>query len=388
MSNNNERRIGNYISKIVAGEAVKIYIPPKMEYMSVDLESLHGHIDKATQALGALNSITNTIPNPSLFIYMYVRKEALISSQIEGTQSSFSDLVLFDSEQKTNISIDDIEEVSNYIAATNFALKKLKSGFPLCLRLFKDTHKILLRGGRGSKKTPGEFRETQNWIGGTRPGNALFVPPSPDDLPDILRDLEKFLNNEGLKLPEIIKVGLAHVQFESIHPFLDGNGRLGRLLITLMLVNSGLLNEPALYLSLFFKKNRALYYDLLQQVRDNNAWEAWLEFFLEGVIFTAKEAYKTILEMNNLFEVDAARINNEKRSANIIAAFEYLKNVPQVSVPQLAKSIEVSAPTARSILNKLLELNIVEEVSGKQRDREYIYKRYLDILEQGTEPLR
>jgi Fic family protein len=284
------QRVGTYITQKVPGESYKTYVPPKLPPEPlVDLGRLYPYLEKATLALAELNSICKTIPNPSLFIYMYVRKEALLSSQIEGTQSSFSDLMLFEHHQKPEVSLEDVEEVSNYVKAVSYGLQRLKEDFPLSLRLLKEIHGVLLSGGRGSSKLPGEFRRSQNWIGGTRPGNALFVPPPVDSLNQCLSDFENFLHDETL--PVLIKTGLAHVQFETIHPFLDGNGRLGRLLITLLLCANGMVDEPILYLSLYLKQNRQSYYELLQEVRSNGTWETWLEFFLEGVYSSAKAGF-------------------------------------------------------------------------------------------------
>ncbi len=381
------KRLGSFSKKQITGESFKAFIPADLPPdPAINLKDLYHRIDKATQSLGQLNSITSTIPNKSLFIYMYVRKEALLSSQIEGTQSSFSDLILFENNQKTNIQIDDVEEVSNYVRAINYGLKRLKSGFPLCLRLLKEMHGVLLQGGRGSTKNPGEFRKSQNWIGGTRPGNALFVPPSPEKLPDLLKNLENFLHDE--KLPTLVKAGIAHVQFETIHPFLDGNGRLGRLLVILLLCEQGLLKDPTLYLSLHLKQNRQLYYNLLQEVRTNGTWETWLEFFLDGVVYTAKQAIETTQKMNKLFDNDLAKINTlGKAKFSCINTIEYLKKLPQVSVKLLAEKLNISAPTARNSLNNLVKLGIVKEITKKNRDKIYVYKKYLDILEYGTEPL-
>jgi Fic family protein len=381
------KRLGSFITKRVTGESFKAFIPPNLPPdPALNLKDLYHHIDRANQALGELNCITDTIPNKALFIYMHVRKEALLSSQIEGTQSSFSDLILFENNQKTNIKIDDIEEVSNYVRAMNYGLKRLKSGFPLCLRLLKEMHEVLLKGGRGSTKKPGEFRISQNWIGGTRPGNALFVPPSPEKLPDLLKNLENFLHDE--KLPALVKAGIAHLQFETIHPFLDGNGRLGRLLITLLLWEQGLLNDPILYLSLYLKQNRQLYYNLLQEVRTHGTWETWLEFFLKGVVYTAKQTIQTTKKMNKLFDDDLAKINTlGKAKFSCVNTLEYLKKLPQVSVKSLAEQLKISAPTARNSLNNLVKLKIIKEITKKNRDKIYVYTKYLAILEYGTEPL-
>lgn len=383
-------RIGTYITKKIAKEPYKAYIPTQLPPdPPLNLADLYPKLDNATQAISELNSITNTIPNKALFIYMYVRKEALLSSQIEGAQSSFSDLILFEHQQKPHVSIDDVEEVSNYVTAINYGLRRLKGGFPLSLRLLREIHAVLLRGSRGAQSLPGEFRRSQNWIGGTRPGNALFVPPPPEALMGCLDNFEKFLHDEAVKLPLLIKAGLAHVQFETIHPFLDGNGRLGRLLIILILCDNGLLSEPILYVSLYLKQNRTLYYDLLQEVRQHGSWETWLEFFLNGISQTAIQASSTTQKMNRLFETDLQKVSQLGRAkSTCIAVLEYLKKLPQVSVSFLAKELDVTAPTARTALTHLLDLSIVAEISGKERDKIYIYKKYLALLEQGAKPFK
>jgi Fic family protein len=382
-------RIGTFTTQKIAGESYQSYVPKKLPPQpALELQALYPHIDRTMQALGELSHMTSSIPNIALFIYMYVRKEALLSSQIEGTQSSFSDLLLFEHHQKPIVSLDDVEEVSNYVAAVTYGIERLRSGFPLSLRLLREIHAILLRGGRGSQKTPGEFRRSQNWIGGTRPGNALFVPPSPENLTSCLNDFELFLHDDTHQLPILIKVGLAHVQFETIHPFLDGNGRLGRLLITLLLCESGLLPEPILYLSLYLKQNRELYYRLLQEVRLQGTWETWLEFFLEGVYQTATQALRTSEKMTVLFEEDNNKINSlGKARFSCLEVFEYLKKLPQLSVPLLVQELNMSAPTARSSINHLLNLGMLEEISGKKRDKIYVYRKYFDLLEEGAEPL-
>jgi len=262
-------------------------------------------------------------------------------------------------------------------------------GFPLSLRLLREIHSILLQGSRGAKSSPGEFRRSQNWIGGTRPGNALFVPPPPEKLMGCLDNLEKFLHDGVVKLPILIRAGLVHVQFETIHPFIDGNGRLGRLLIILMLCDNGLLSDPILYLSLYLKQNRTLYYNLLQEVRQHGTWETWLEFFLDGISQTAKQASSTTQKMNRLFETDLEKVSQLGRARTAcVNVLSYLKKLPQVTVPFLEKELEITAPTARAALNHLLNLSIVDEISGKEREKIYIYKEYLDILEQGAEPFK
>ncbi|MBM3887072.1 Fic family protein [Candidatus Dependentiae bacterium] len=382
-------RLGTYITQKLPQESFKAYVPPSLPpHPPIQLENLYRFLDKAMQSLAELDGVASAIPNISLFMYMYVRKEALLSSQIEGTQSSFADLMLFENQQEPQVSIDDVEEVSNYVAALQYGLQQLEKGFPLSLRLLKEIHAILLRGGRGNTKQPGEFRRSQNWIGGTRPGNALFVPPPPEKLMACLSDLEKFLHESSNKLPQLVCIGLIHVQFETIHPFLDGNGRLGRLLITLLLCEKRLLKKPILYLSLYLKQHRTLYYDLLQQVRTDGAWEAWLEFFLQGVSHTAEQALSTIKKMHALFSRHQASIDALSKAApSCERVFNFLQKLPQVSVPLVAQQLQMSAPTARAALTKLVALGIVHEMSGKRRDRVYVYKEYLAILEEGTEPL-
>jgi Fic family protein len=327
-----KKSVGTYITQKISGESYKAYVPPKLlPKPAVNVEALYPLLERATTALAELNGIVKVIPNIALFVYMYVRKEALLSSQIEGTQSSFSDLILFEHHQKPNVSVEDVEEVSNYVKAIGHGLKRIKNDFPLSLRLLREIHEMLLQGVKGSKHHPGEFRKTQNWIGGTRPGNALFVPPPPEKLIECLSDFEKFLHDEENKLPVLIKAGIAHVQFETIHPFLDGNGRLGRLLITLLLCNSGLLDAPILYLSLYLKQNRKIYYDLLQQVRLDGKWEVWLEFFLEGVEKSAKDAIHTAKKINELFLSDLAKVEKLGRAKfSCIQALDYLKKLPQI----------------------------------------------------------
>jgi Fic family protein len=379
-------RIGTYITQKIAGEPYKAYVPQKLPpEPPLDLTRLFPLLEKSISAVTELNSIHKSIPNASLFIYMDVRKEALLSSQIEGTQSSFSDLMLFEHHLKPKVSLEDVEEVSNYVKAIAYGLNRLREDFPLSLRLLREIHGVLLSGSRGSGKLPGEFRRSQNWIGGTRPGNAMFVPPPVEYLNQCLSDFEKFLHDDGL--PVLIKAGLAHVQFETIHPFLDGNGRLGRLLITLLLCHSGMLDEPILYLSLYLKKNRHLYYDLLQEVRLHGTWETWLEFFLEGVYKSAKQAIYTANLINNLFDQDQKKIATLGRARfSCEQILEYMKKLPQVTVPLLTSELGMTAPTARSALNYMLKLGILEEISGKKRNKTYVHRNYLDILEEGAEP--
>src|SRR5229473_1650020 len=304
-----QSRLGTYVASSGAGETVRAFIPPPLPPIpKLELDGLYQQLERANQNLGRLNSMTKLLPDVRFLLYLYVRKEALVSSQIEGTQSSFTDLLLFENEAAPKVPVEDVEEVSNYVAAMQHGLRRLRGGFPLSLRLIREIHAILLRGGRGANKMPGEFRRTQNWIGGSRPGNASFVPPPPERLMECLDSFERFLHDDKHRLPVLVEAGLAHVQFESIHPFLDGNGRLGRLLITLLLCSKGALREPLLYPSLYLKSNRNQYYDLLQRVRTEGAWEDWLAFFIEGVAVSAQEAADTAEKTLKLFAKDKDKI--------------------------------------------------------------------------------
>ena len=278
-----------YVTSTLSGEKVRAFVPPPLppDPRALDLASLQAILAEANQAIGRLDGTTSTLPDLKLFLYSYVRKEAVLSSQIEGTQSSLSDLLLYENAETPGVPLDDVQEVSNYVAALNHGLKRMRDGFPLSLRLIREIHEVLLATGRGSHAQPGQFRKSQNWIGGSRPGNAAYVPPPPEYVADCMGQLETFIHQEGTALPLLIKAGLVHAQFESIHPFLDGNGRVGRLLITFMLCAEEVLREPVLYLSLFFKKHRRLYYDRLNETRESEGWTAWLDFFLQGVRDTA-----------------------------------------------------------------------------------------------------
>ncbi|MBI5251795.1 MAG: Fic family protein [Desulfomonile tiedjei] len=378
---------GNLVRQTTASEGFEAFVPfalPPNPPLDIDLDLL----EHANRAVGRLDALTLLLPDPSLFLYFYVRKEAVLSSQIEGTQSSLSDLLLHEYHEAPGVPIDDVEEVSQYVAALNHGLERLRGGFPLSLRLIREIHGILLSKGRGSTKTPGEFRRSQNWVGGTRPGNARFVPPPPEEVMVCLGELEKFLHDQPVRTPLLLKAALSHVQFETIHPFLDGNGRLGRLLITFLLCIEGALSEPLLYLSLYFKEHRDTYYDLLQRVRVEGDWEAWVNFFLEGVIGTAEQAVKTAQRITNLFTDDRTRIEKMGQAAgNALRVHSYLQKKPVLEIPRASAEIGVSQPTVTSALKRLEEIGVVKEITGKARDRIYVYKEYLDILGEGTQPL-
>jgi len=380
--------LGKYMTTTVAGEPVQAFIPSPLPPTDLDLSGLHQHLDRANQALGRLDGLTVLLPDVRFLLYLYVRKEALVSSQIEGTQSSFVDVLLFENKVPTTVSKEDVEEVSNYVAAMQHGLRRLQGGFPLSLRLIREIHAILLRGGRGANKTRGEFRRSQNWIGGSRPGNASFVPPPPEQMMQCLDSFERFLHDDKHGLPLLVEAGLVHVQFESIHPFLDGNGRLGRLLITLLLCAKGALKQPLLYLSLYFKAHRSQYYDHLQRVRTEGAWEDWLRFFLEGTATTAQEAAETATRVLRLFSADRRKIQKLGRSASsALRVHEYMQQKPIANIAATARALKLSIPTVTGALNHLVRLGIVEEVTGKRRDRLFTYSRYFNIVSEGTEPL-
>jgi Fic family protein len=343
-------------------------------------------LDEALLALGRLDSVSALLPDTQLFLYTYVRKEAVLSSQIEGTQSSLSDLLLFELHEVPGVPMDDVVEVSGYVAALEHGLKRIRGGFPLSNRLIREVHEILVAKGRGADKQPGEFRRSRNWIGGTRPGNAVFVPPPPDRVADCMANLEKFLHNQPERTPAIVKAALAHVQFETIHPFLDGNGRVGRLLITLLLCVEGVLREPLLYLSLFLKQHRQQYYDLLDVVRREGDWERWLAFFAEAVKTTAAGAVQTARTLVELFRADRERIGTLGRAAgSALSVHHELQRRPVGNIAWLTRKTKLSAPTVGKALEGLGRLGIVRETTGRQRNRVFVYGRYLDLLNRGTE---
>ena len=378
---------GQYVMATTAGERFKAFVPdPLPPLAALELSERHYELmEKANWALGRLDGMAALLPDTSLFLYFYVRKEALLSSQIEGTQSSFADLLLFESAEVPGVPLDDVLEVSNYVAALDHGLKRLREGFPLSLRLICEIHEVLMAKGRGSTKSPGEFRRSQNWIGGSRPGNARFVPPPPEYLMQCMGDLEKYLH--AAHTPVLVKAALAHVQFETIHPFLDGNGRLGRLLITLLLCDQGALTQPLLYLSLYFKANRNRYYELLQSVRLESGWESWLEFFLEGVLGTSEQAVSTAQQIQRLFEQDRLRIAQLGRvSGSVLRLHQHLQDRPLLTIQKAADDTGLTRPTVATALRLLANLGIVRELTGKERHRLFVYTDYLTILNEGAMP--
>jgi Fic family protein len=384
------RQTGTAIRSTTAGETVDAFLPhplppePPLEFTAGDLDLL----EKANRALGRLDGLATLLPETSIFLYFYVRKEAVLSSQIEGTQSSLSDFLLYESDEAPGVPLEDVREVSSYVAAVEHGFGRLREGFPLSLRLLRDIHGVLLARGRGSDKVPGEFRRSQNWIGGTRPGNAAFVPPPPDRVMECMGALETFLHDQPVRTPTLIKAALVHAQFETIHPFLDGNGRLGRLLIPLLLHGEGALSEPILYLSLFFKTHRQTYYQHLQRVRLEGDWEGWLRFFLEGVRETADQAVASSRSLLDLVAADRLRIEGLGRPAgSALRVHELMRRRPVVSIADLADALGLSRPTVAAALERMRELGIVREITGRQRRRLFVYGQYLDTLNEATEPL-
>lgn len=342
-------------------------------------------MDQANQAIGRLDGLSSLLPDLGLFIYAYVRKEAVLSSQIEGTQSSLSDLLLFENDEAPGAPLDDVQEVSNYVAALNHGLMRMREGFPLSLRLIREIHEVLMAKSRGGEKDPGEFRRSQNWIGGTRPGNAVFVPPPPNHLMECLGELEKFIHADHPPLPILVKAALVHVQFETIHPFLDGNGRLGRLLIAFLLCAAGSLQEPILYLSLFFKTHRATYYDLLNRVRSDGAWEEWLAFFLTGVRDTSVQAVNAARQILHLHADDRLKVESLGRpSASVLRVFQLAQNRPVFTIASAARELGLTFPTVSSAIGHMSRLGILREITGRQRHRAFVYDAYLKILNEGT----
>ena len=381
---------GRYHVRNYGGEQVRAFVPAPLPpdpplALDGDLQQL---LERALIALGRLDSVTALLPQPALFIYAYVRKEAVLSSQIEGTQSSFSDLVKFESDEARGAPLDDVLEVSSYVAALFHGLERLRGGFPLSNRLIREIHGVLFSRGRGSEKSPGEFRTSQNWIGGSRPGNAAFVPPPPTEVTDCMGALERFFHSTDDGLPVLVRAGVAHVQFETIHPFLDGNGRVGRLLITFLLWEAGMLQEPLLYLSLYLKQHRSTYYDLLDGVRRNGDWEAWLAFFLEGVRETAEGAVATSIQLSDMVREDSARIEGLGRmAASALRVHQAMTSHPIRSLAQVCEHTGLAFSTASSAMRSLVEIGIAREITGRHRGRLFAHDGYISILNEGTEPV-
>lgn len=384
----NRGTTGRYITTTVAGEQVRAFVPaplPPDPPLSIG-GPLQQQLEQAHLALGRLDSLATLLPGTGLFLYAYVRKEAVLSSLIEGTQSSLSDLLLFELDEAPGVPVDDAAEVFNYVAALDHGIARLQGGFPLSNRLIREIHGVLLSRARGAGKDPGQFRRSQNWIGGTRPGNARFVPPPHQSVPDCMSALERFLHHRRDGLPVLLRAGLAHVQLETIHPFLDGNGRVGRLLITLLLHHAGVLHQPLLYLSLYFKQHRDEYYRLLGQIRTRGDWEEWLTFFLDGTRETAEGAVATARRLVTLFHEDRERIvPSGRRAGSMLRVHDALKARPVTSLPEVVRQTGLTPPTAGVAMEALVHLGLARELTGRRRNRVFAYDAYLAILNEGTE---
>jgi len=379
---------GKYRKVATAGEAFKAFVPaPLPPRPAIDwTPALRGRFDTALVALGRLDAITDLLPNAGLLLYSFVRKEAVLSSMIEGTQSSLADLMLYELDEQPGVPMEDAREVSRYVAALEHGLARLRGGFPLSLRLLCEVHKVLLDDGRGSRLTPGEFRRSQVWIGGTRPGNAVFVPPPPNELDECLKQFERFLHDMPEATPPLLKAALAHVQFETIHPFLDGNGRLGRLLIALQLAADGLMREPLLYLSLYFKEHRQTYYELLNAVRLSGDWESWLAYFADAVVASATQAATSAKRLLELVSADGQRIEGLGRaSASALAIHRVLQRQPLATAASLATATGLTPATVNKSLVHLERLGVVAELTRKLRGRVFSYVRYVEILNEGMD---
>lgn len=389
-----QRTTGRYEVTSTGGEAVRAFVPDPLPPTGPALElegALAERVRAAEQALGRLELAGEMVPSLDWFIYAFVRKEAVLSSQIEGTQATLMDLLTFEAEEATGSAppTADVEEVCNYLEALTFARAQLADpqGLPLSMRLLHQTHQLLMRGVRGAEKQPGQVRRSQNWIGGSRPGNAMYVPPPPHLLPDLLSAFERYMHAEE-GLPPLVRTGLLHVQFETLHPYLDGNGRIGRLLVTLLLEHQGLLTRPLLYLSLYFKRHRQTYYRLLNGVRTDGDWEAWLDYFLHGVATIAEEAVATARDLFHRVTADRARVLAHAHvSVAGLRLFELLPRHPILTLATAVDRLGVSKPTAGRAIEALEDLGVLVEQTGRKRDRSYAYNAYLERLRLDTEDI-
>ena len=377
-------RAGHYKSNLSGEMTYKSFVPnPLPPSPPIELtEDIIALLVKANSQLAVLESVATRIPNVELFVSMYVRKEALMSSQIEGTQATLEDVLdpMLDANTNRNVA-----DVVNYIKATEFAINRLQA-LPLCNRLIKETHAVLMEGVRGQEKSPGEFRYSQNWIGGqgSTLKNARYIPPSPDDMLDAMSELEKYINADD-DIDTLIRAALIHYQFETIHPFLDGNGRVGRLLITLFLMEKRVLSTPALYISYFLKKNRVEYYDRMTEVRTKGNYEQWVKFFLQAIMESAEDATATIDELIALHDANVSVISKLGRAAkNVMLVFNYLESNPIIEIRKTSEALGITFNTTSSAVNRLVDADILVQTSNNSRNRTFAYEAYLDILRKGT----
>ncbi|MEW8254059.1 MAG: Fic family protein [Candidatus Thiodiazotropha taylori] len=377
---------GHYTPAIAGGVACSAFVPtplPPTPPLAID-DKLQARINQAMLALGRLDAISTLLPDAHLFLYSYIRKEAVMSSQIEGTQSSLSDLMLYEMEGVPGVPMDDVQEVSCYVTALNLGIQRIREGYPISHRMLTELHRALMTSGRGANRSPGEFRKSQVWIGGHRPDEATFVPPPATELANAWAELERFINDLPAATDPLIKAALSHVQFETIHPFMDGNGRIGRLLIPLILLQANIIHEPLLYLSVFFKKHRQVYYERLNQVRLSGDWESWLLFFVDAVAETANQAVATAQQLNAIRTTDKARLTHLGRqsgSASLVldALFEH----PVASINKLIEQTGLTAATIGKTLEALQQIDsMVKEITGQKRNRVFAYTAYIEILNQ------
>lgn len=379
-----KRVTGTYVKSTTLGEVVQAFVPDSLppKNPTLALEVYQDLNRKAEMALARLSGVSGLVPSVDWLLYSAIRKEALLTSQIEGTQATLTDL--FDEEAGFKVSnTDDVEEVTNYLQAFRLVQEQLRDpkGLPISVRLLCDAHRLLLNGVRGAGKQPGELRRSQNWIGGTRPGNAVFVPPPPENVPQLLTDMERFIHDGVTDLPPMVKVALIHAQFETIHPFLDGNGRIGRLLIATLFEHWGLLAEPLMYLSGYLKQHQAEYYRRLSNIRSEGDWEAWVTFFLEGVSVAAADAEHSIIEVASLIAADRKRLlQSSKAGPASYRLFEMLPMMPRFTIERVRQQLDTSFPTATAAVKVLEDLGIVTEMTGQKKNRSYSYQAYVELL--------
>jgi Fic family protein len=378
------RIVGTYAISTTLGEPVRAFVPHALPPVEPSL-SPNAYLDQNRQAeiaVARLAGVTGLVPSVDWLLYSAIRKEALLTSQIEGTQATLTDL--FDKEAGFKVSnTDDVEEVTNYLRAFRWVQEQLRDpkGLPISVRLLCDAHRLLLDGARGAGKQPGELRHSQNWIGGTRPGNAVFVPPPPERVSDLLADMERFIHDAAAELPPLVKVALIHAQFETIHPFLDGNGRIGRLLIAALFEHWGLLREPLMYLSGYLKQHQSEYYRRLSIIRTDGDWESWVTFFLEGVATAACDAEKNIIEVASLVANDRRQLlQSPKAGPASYRMFEMLPMMPRFTIERVRQQLDTSFPTATAAVKVLEDLGIVTEMTGQKKNRSYSYQAYVELL--------
>lgn len=379
-----KRATGTYVKSTTLGEVVQAFVPDSLppKEPTLALEVYQDLNRKAEMALARLSGMSGLVPSVDWLLYSAIRKEALLTSQIEGTQATLTDL--FDEEAGFKVSnTHDVEEVTNYLRAFRLVREQLSDpkGLPISVRLLCDAHRLLLNGVRGAGKQPGELRRSQNWIGGTRPGNAVFVPPPPENVPQLLTDMERFIHDGATDLPPMVKVALIHAQFETIHPFLDGNGRIGRLLIATLFEHWGLLSEPLMYLSGYLKQHQAEYYRRLSNIRTEGDWEAWVTFFLEGVYVAAADAEHSIIEVASLVAAGRKRLlRSPKAGPASYRLFEMLPMMPRFTIERVRQQLDTSFPTATAAVKVLEDLGIVTEMTGQKKNRSYSYQAYVELL--------